>query len=148
MRLDGRDALLMFVGFSAWFAVVPAVPRGLPILARLFIVLAGSLPLTLPFVRRWWLGPPAPRLIRHGRWWPWVSMASLVLFAAAGVAMLLASLVAYRLTVEPPSPFDLGARWHQRDEGLPWLVGSLGTALVLAVAGFLGLELRYQKLSP
>ena len=148
MRLDGRDALLIFVGFSAWFGVMPAVPKGLPLFARLFVVLAGFLPMTLPFVRRWWLGPPAPRLIRHGRWWPWVSMASLVIFSAAGFAMFLASLVAYRLSVEPASPFDLGAQWHQREEGLPWLAGSIGAALVLALVGFLGLESRYQKLSP
>ena len=62
--------------------------------------------------------------------------------------MFLASLVAYRLSVEPASPFDLGAQWHQREEGLPWLAGSIGAALVLALVGFLGLESRYQKLSP
>lgn len=148
MRFDGRDALLIFLGFSAWFGVVPAVPRGLPIVAKLFVVFTGFLPLILPFVRRWWLGPPAPRLIRQGRRWGWVSMASLVLFSAAGFTMFLASLVAYRLIVKPASPYDFGAQWHQRDVGLPWLAGSIVTGLVLAFVAFLGLESRYQKLSP
>ncbi len=148
MRFDGRDALLIFIGFSAWFGVVPAVPKGLPLAQALFVVVAGFLPMSLPFVRRWLLGPPARRLLRHGRWWSWVSMGSLVLFSAGGFAMFLASLVAYRLSVEPASPFDFGAQWHQREEGLPWLAGAIGTGLVLAFLGFLGLESRYQKLSP
>lgn len=148
LRFDGRDALLIFLGYAVWIGLVPTLPRTLPLEATWFVVLVGVLPLGLPFVRRWWLGPPARRLLRHGRWWPWLSMGALVLFSVAAAGLFLASLVAYRLVVEPAGPFDLGAAWHERGVGLPWLAGSLAASVVLAVIAFIAIERRYQRLSP
>lgn len=146
LRFDGRDGLLLLVGSAVILASVPLLPRTLSGTATVLVACVGLVPFTLPFLRRWWFGPPPPRLLRTDRLLSLASLVSLVLLAAALVAVVVASFAAWRLSVEPKSPFDLGGTWYaeHREVGVRWLLGSLSAALLLAVIAFRGLEARYE----
>ena len=146
LRFDGRDGLLLLVGSAVFLASVPLLPRTLGDAATVLVVCLGFVPFTLPFLRRWWFGPPPPRTLRVERLLSLASLVSLGLLAAALVGVVVASFAAWRLSVEPKSPFDLGGSWYaeHRELGVRWLLGSLSATLLLAVIAFQGLEARYE----
>ena len=134
------------MGHAAVLASVPFLPRNLSDTATVLVACVGLVPFTLPFLRRWWFGPPPPRVLRLDRLLSLTSLASLLLLAAALMGVVVASFAAWRLLVEPRSPFDFCGTWYdgRREIGVQWLLGSLSATLLLAVIALEGLEARYE----